>query len=94
MNHLSGRQRNPRQIQLTLGGQAEEVTGLRIETQPATRPCREGLMRIYFQNVNGIKSNAKEWEEMIKNLATNHIAIFGMAKTNFNWTPISNQDMH
>ena len=46
-------------------------------------------MRIYFQNVNGIKSNAKEWEEMIKNLATNRVAIFGMAETNFNWTPIS-----
>ena len=46
-------------------------------------------MRIYFQNVNGIKSNAKEWEEMIKNLATNQVAIFGMAETNFNWTPIS-----
>jgi hypothetical protein len=88
MNHINGRQRNPGQIQLTLGGEAEEATGMRRETQP-TRPCREGWMRIYFQNVNGIKYMAKEWEEMMKNIATNQVGIFGLAETNFNLTPIS-----
>jgi ribonuclease HI len=28
---------------------------------------------------------------MMRNLATNQVAIFGMAETNFNWTPISNK---
>jgi hypothetical protein len=61
---------------------------LKEETQPATKPVKEGELRVYFQNTHGIKSTTKEWGETITKIVRNKIGIFGFAETNTNWTPI------
>ena len=89
MTHLNGKTRETRQIQLTLMGEAEIIRDLRKETQPPTRPLVEGGLRMYYQNVNGIKAKNSEWEDMLKSLSENQVGVFGFAETNFQWTPIA-----
>lgn len=33
------------------------------ETQPETRPTREGELRVCYQNIHGIKPTTREWGE-------------------------------
>lgn len=55
------------------------------DNQPETRTVIGDDFRIYFQNVNGIKSGTTEWEEMVKKMAENKVGVFGFALTNYNW---------
>jgi hypothetical protein len=53
-----------RKVQSTLSGALGRVgqPQMRKEIQPETRQVRKDKLRIYFQNVNGIKSGTKEWD--------------------------------
>ena len=47
-------------------------------------------MRIYFQNINGIKSyqNWHKWCDSLTEIHRNKVDIIGFAETNVNWNPI------
>jgi hypothetical protein len=47
----------------------------------ASKP--QNSLRLYFQNINGIKKNSwTEWEEAAKAISSTGIDIFGCAETN------------
>lgn len=80
----------PKEIQLNQTGETDvAAVQPRKETQPVTRHMREGWFRIYFQNMNGVKSNTRELEGMVKSLAENEVGICGFAETNHHWNPLS-----
>ena len=77
-----------RKVQSTLNGYTAEQNQnpIRQETQQKTMPVREGNIRVYFQNVNGIKTGTREWEQMVIQMVKNQVGIFGFAETNYHWT--------
>jgi hypothetical protein len=92
MNPPNNSPRNHRKKnQSTLVGVIQEnnTQPPKTETQPDTRPVKEGELRVYFQNIHGIKPTTREWEDMITKIEQNKIGIFGFAETNYNWTPIA-----
>ena len=79
----------PKRTQSTLTGEAADMakTPIREESQTPTATRREGELRIFYQNVNGIKSNSREWEDMITEMSRRGVGIFGLSETDFHWTP-------
>jgi hypothetical protein len=72
-----------RTVQQTLTGETgiNDPIPRKKENQPETIPVAGDELRIYFQNVNGIKSGTREWEEMVTAMAKNKVGIFGFAET-------------
>ena len=89
MRGPNGQTHLPKRTQSTLTGEAPFTakTPIREETQTPTATRREGELRIFYQNVNGIKPNSREWEDMITEMSRRGVGVFGLSETNFNWTP-------
>ena len=64
---------------------------LKEETQTETRPVARGGLRIYYQNIHGIKPTTREWSEMITKMTVNQVGVFEFAETNHKWNPVSNR---
>ena len=89
----SYRRREPptKTVQTSLSGYTavQNPVPTRQETQQKTRPVKEGEIRVYFQNVNGIKTGTREWEQMVIQMVKNQVGVFGFAETNYHWTQIT-----
>ena len=75
-----------RRTQTTLTGEAAFERGIPIknETQNPTVKPKEGELRVFYQNVNGIKLHSREWEDMVYALHKSGAGVFGMAETKYN----------
>ena len=50
------------------------------------KPKSENTSRLYFQNINRLQSNINwnKWQDIVYEMHTNQVDIFGMAETNIN----------
>lgn len=61
----------------------QQNTEKKKETQPRTRGDRDECMRLYHQNVNGIKSGRKErLEKIIAHMQNLKVSVYSLVETN------------
>ena len=81
------------EIKKTLFYTTETTPEINIPWGDQLLPKSIGIMRIFFQNINGVQSatNWNKWRDIVLEMSEQQIDILGLAETNINWNPTRNK---